>query len=304
MITHPTGLPLGATSKPRTFFQRSEPYKITEKPWLPTQRSELYKITEKPRLPTHFKTNLDVSNSQTTQHSTNETSAYKGPRAATFGDAAPSFPPGPVTPPQDNYPGRRPQAPACFKYDTPIYIHWVLPFDSWAKSLLLYPNRSETAEAVAFIVAPASLCKRRRMCRHPNCAWCILNPERYLILSTAVGEFHLPKVNDTIPWCCRTWSFLFSSSAADQVVVSTDAIRATLVKRDRPSTCASLGWPRSPPCPSKNHLDDNVQKNMKYRSGTTWKWTIDIPVRNTLKLLIYRCTLVDNLTNTLIHLYV
>ena len=38
----------------------------------------------------------------------------------------------------------------------------------------------------------------------------------------------------------------------------------------------------------KNHLDDSVQKNMKYRCGTTRQWTMDIPVRNTLKVLIYR----------------
>ena len=57
-----------------------------------------------------------------------------------------------------------------------IHLHSVLPFDSWAKSLLLYPKQSETAEAVAFMVAPA---KRGEMtpCQHvrqmTNRSFCI-----------------------------------------------------------------------------------------------------------------------------------
>ena len=67
---------------------------------------------------------------------------------------------------------------------------------------------------------------------------------------------------------------------------ATDAILATLVKRGKLSTCASLGWPGW--LSLKDHLDDSIQKNMKYRCCTTWKWTMDVPVRNSLKVLIYR----------------
>ena len=107
----PPGLPLGATSKPtvsnrvgqgsklnissevRTLqnhrkTQRSELYKITEKPRLPTQRSEPYKITQK---------NPDFQ-----------------PRGQNFTKSQKNLDFSPYRQINVDYPGRRPQAPACF----------------------------------------------------------------------------------------------------------------------------------------------------------------------------------------------